>query len=89
MPHYQVEVFSEMGHLIVHPCYGFPTHIMDCIFNKNLQYLTSATDLEGKGCTFHVLREGVKDTWTYKVKDDTLTIKWRVYTFQKDSMKLW
>jgi hypothetical protein len=87
MANYEVEVYSEMGHLIIHPTDGLPSHITNCIFNKNLQYLTSATDLQGKGCVFHVLKEGFKDTWTYKVKDDTLTIKWRVYTFQKDSMK--
>jgi hypothetical protein len=86
MQHYDVEVFNDMGHLNMIPG-TLPMHILEFILAKSLLYLRRATDTDGLGCTFYILKEGLQPTWTYFLGETQVTIYWNVNTFNEKTMK--
>lgn len=85
MPHYNVSVFNDMGHIMMEPWIDkLPAHISKFILDRVLIYLRVATDRDGLGCRFYILKDGLQRKWTYNCGEDTITVDWNVNTFDSD-----
>lgn len=84
---YNVELYTDMGNLMNTP-QNLPKHIHDFVYNKAKQYLNYATDNDGLGCRFYILKPGVQTTWTYNYGSDTIKITYNVNTFNAKTMKM-
>ncbi len=85
---YTVRVYNDMGHLVTDPGPGeIPYEIYRYVCAQARRYLRNATDTSGLGCRFYVLHEGLHRTWTYKLKDDEITITWPTDEFNPNKMR--
>jgi hypothetical protein len=88
MATYNVRVYNDMGHLVTDPGpRELPYEIYKFVCAQARQYLRNATDMSGLGCRFYVLHEGLQRTWTYKLKDDSITITWPTGEINPDKMR--
>jgi uncharacterized protein YutD len=87
---YKVTVYNDMGHLMTHSYYDeIPTEIIELIGIKTRQHLDYATDLTNYGCTFYILKDWVKNDWTYTIDaQTTLTLHYNVDTFNPSTMRM-
>ena len=87
MVNYNVRVYNDMGHLVTDPGPGeLPYEIYKYVCAQARRYLRNATDTSNLGCRFYVLHEGLQHTWTYTLKNDSITITWPQDIF--NSMKM-
>lgn len=90
MPDYTVEFYNDMGHLRTYPDYGdIPDTVFKFACEKVRNKINYATDLSGLGCTFYILKDGLKTKWTYEVGGDKITINYaNLNVFDAESMKM-
>jgi hypothetical protein len=80
MVNYNIIFHNDMGHLMIHNFERIPRHITDFAYSKSQQYLFCATDKEGLGCMFYILKPNMKKRWTYIYNNDNVTITYDVDT---------
>ena len=77
-----------MGHLMTEPyCTELPHNIYEIISWNIVSHIYHATDITGLGCRFYILKPWVPKKWTIKVDDDTLTVGYKLDTFNSNTMK--
>jgi hypothetical protein len=73
--HYSVDIYTDMGHLIVESTTDtvLPKEITAFAYEKAASDLRRATDTDNLGCRFYVVRDGVDKTWTAQIGDISIT----------------
>jgi len=65
-----------MGHLIAEDSDKIHQDILDFAYSKVKLYIKCATDTDGLGCMFYILRDGLQPVWKYYYGDSIVEIDW-------------
>lgn len=85
---YDITLQEDMGHLVIDgDITKIPGHIYNFVFTQARTYLNIATDNEGRGCRFYILKSGLKNSWTYRIGSDIINIKYPSSPFNPKTMK--
>lgn len=90
MVHYEIDVFSDSGHLMVKNCdksMKIPDYVNEFVHSKNNENLNVATDKNGYGCRFYILKSDLKNKTTYNRDSDVITINYNVDIFNSLKME--
>ena len=87
MPHYKVEVYNDMGHVMFSPYDQLPIHICQFVHAKMKQYLLTASDKKNLGAIYYYIPNGMKNKWDYNYGSDVVTIVWGVGYYDPVYMK--
>lgn len=86
MSTYIVTVYTDMDNLLVSNYKIIPSEILDFIYQKAKDCLYCAYDKEGRGCLFHILKDGMEDRWIYEYKGNSILVTYDVYHFNQQNM---
>ena len=86
---YNVRLYNDMGHLMTDPKFNkIPENIRKFVYSKSDMYVYKATDKSRVGCCFYILKDGLKDKWTYHLNNDIVNITYDLDKFNKDIMTI-
>lgn len=83
---WNIEVYTDMGHLMTRPEYGIPRNIHRFVFEKIKLYANCATDKELGQCRFYILKPEMEKKWTYFCDGDIVNIFYNLNEFNPDKM---
>lgn len=76
-----------MGHLMLNPS-DLPAHIRTFVAEKAGLYIDYATDTDGLGARYFILKPGFQRTWTYQSGSDTVMITYDIDAFNPRRMRM-
>lgn len=95
MVNYKIYLINDMGNLVYNTYVNntmirnTPKDIVDFVYVKSKNKIFYATDTDGIGCLFYILKFNLQDNWTYNYKGDTVTIDYsKLHLFHPGTMKI-